>query len=62
MQCVSGQPCETRQNCRCDNCKRYQRQVHFAAVQSGPNPITNDELQELIRRHPERWGEFAPKE
>lgn len=32
---------------------------HFADLQAGPNPLSQDEIDELAARHPERWSLFA---
>jgi hypothetical protein len=32
----------------------------FEEIQNGPNPLTPEEIEELIRRHPDRYAGFAP--
>ncbi len=32
--------------------------VHFNEIQTGPNPLTNEEIKLLIKRRPEIWGKF----
>jgi hypothetical protein len=33
----------------------------FADIQSGPNPISADELRKLAEKYPDRWSQFLPK-
>jgi len=31
----------------------------FVEIQSGPNPLTTDEIRKLVEKRPARWSKFA---
>ena len=40
--------------------RRFFDRIHqFVEMQSGPNPLTKEEIARLAERHPQRWGCFA---
>jgi hypothetical protein len=53
-------PIEHGDLCGCEACFEERRQLEvrrtFATMQSGPNPMSKDDLDRLIQRNPARYG------